>query len=65
MKATCWWLKDLPKLKATNIVGPPPKDSVERRKWQDVWTASPGPDRERFRSETFSGIADAVADQWG
>lgn len=65
MKATCLWLKGLPKLKHTNIVGPPPKDKAERYKWQDVWTASPGPERERLRSVTYSGVGEAMADQWG
>lgn len=27
--------------------------------------ASPGPDRWKFRSRTFDGIANACADQWG
>lgn len=27
--------------------------------------ASPGPDRWKFRSRTFQGIATACADQWG
>lgn len=65
MKATCFWLKGLPPLIPTDIVGPPPKDKKERYKWQDVWTASPGPDRERLRSKTYSGIAKAMAEQWG
>lgn len=65
MKATCLWLKGLPALKPTNIVGPPPKDKKERYQWQDIWTASPGPDRERLRSVTYQGIAEAMADQWG
>lgn len=39
MKATCLWLKGLPPLKHTNVVGPPPKDKKECYKWQDVWTA--------------------------
>ena len=64
MKATCLWLKGLPKLEHTNIVGPPPKDKKERQKWQDVWMASPGPDRERLRSVTYTGIAEAMAKQW-
>jgi hypothetical protein len=65
MKATCLWLKGLPPLKYTNVVGPPPKDKKERNKWQDVWLASPGPQRERDRSKTYSGIAKAMAEQWG
>lgn len=65
MKATCLWLKGLPPLEHTNIVGPPPKDKIERRKWQDVWMASPGPEREKLRSKTFFGVGDAMAAQWG
>jgi hypothetical protein len=65
MKATCLWLYGLPKLEPTNIVGPPPKDKQERLKWQDCWLASPGPDRQKIRSKTYSGIAQAMADQWG
>lgn len=64
MKATCLWLKGLSELKHTNVVGPPPKDKEERRKWQDVWMASPGPDREKLRSKTYRGVAQAMADQW-
>lgn len=64
MKATCLWLKGLPPLKPTNIVGPPPKDKKERIKWQDIWMASPGPDRERLRSVTYTGVAEAMAKQW-
>lgn len=54
-KATCLWLKNLPKLKATNI--------VEGRE-QRVWLLPPGPDRWKERSRTFEGIAKAMADQW-
>ena len=55
-KATCLWLKNLPKLIPTNI--------VEGRTAR-VHYASPGPDRWKERSRTFQGIADAMADQWG
>ena len=65
MKATCLWLKGLPPLEYTNIVGPPPKDKKERYQWQDVWAASPGPDREKLRSKTYQGIANAMSEQWG
>lgn len=64
MKATCLWLHGLPKLERSNDVGPPPKDPIERRKWAVVHRMPPGPDRERKRSETYQGIADAMADQW-
>lgn len=64
MKATGLRLKNLPRLVPTNVVGPPPKDIVERRKWAKVHMASPGKDRWRERSRTLEGIADAFADQW-
>ena len=55
-KATCLWLKGLPKLKPTNIV-----EGREAR----VHRMPPGPDRWKERSRTFTGIAEAMADQWG
>ena len=56
VKKTCLWLKDLPKLTPTNIV-----DGREAR----VHKMPPSSDRWKKRSVTFSGIADAMADQWG
>jgi len=32
---------------------------------QRVWKMAPGPNRKRDRSETYQGIADAMAIQWG
>ena len=55
-KATCLWLKNLPKLTPTNIV-----DGRESR----VHRMPPGPDRWKERSRTFEGIAQAMAAQWG
>jgi len=55
-KQTCLWLKNLPKLQSTNIV-----DGREQR----IWKMAPGPTRQRDRSETYQGIADAMAEQWG
>jgi site-specific DNA-cytosine methylase len=55
-KATCLWLKGLPKLKPTNIV-----NGREGR----VWKLPPSKDRWKLRSKTYQGIADAMADQWG
>jgi hypothetical protein len=55
-KATCLWLKNLPRLQATKFVNP-----TEHR----VWYASPGPNRWKERSRTLSGIAEAMAMQWG
>jgi hypothetical protein len=55
-KATCLWLKGLPKLTPTNVV-----EGREAR----VHRMPPGPLRWKMRSETFQGIADAMAAQWG
>jgi hypothetical protein len=55
-KATCLWLKGLPKLQPTNIV----EGRVAR-----VHRESPGPDRWKRRSITYQGLADAMAEQWG
>jgi hypothetical protein len=55
-KATCLWLKNLPKLTPTNIV-----EGREAR----VHKMPPGPDRWKERSRTFEGIAQAMAEQWG
>jgi site-specific DNA-cytosine methylase len=55
-KATCLWLKGLPNLQPTNVV-----EGREAR----IHKMPPGPDRWKKRSETFQGIADAMAAQWG
>ena len=55
-KATCLWLKGLPKLTPTNIV-----EGREAR----VHRMPPSPERWKERSRTYAGIAQAMADQWG
>ncbi len=55
-KATCLWLKSLPKLRPTNIV-----DGRDNR----IHRMPPSPDRWKLRSVTYAGIAEAMADQWG
>lgn len=54
-KATCLWLKGLPKLQPTNIV-----EGREAR----IHRMPPGPNRARERSRTYQGIANAMAQQW-
>jgi len=54
-KATCLWLKNLPKLVSTNVV-----DGRENR----VHKMPPSPDRWKLRSTTYAGIAQAMAEQW-
>ena len=55
-KATCLWLKNLPLLKASNVVS---------GREQRVFRMSPSPMRGQERSRTFLGIAEAFAEQWG
>ena len=55
-KATCLWLKNLPLLQPTCVV-----EGREPR----MWKLSPSKDRAKIRSETYQGIADAMALQWG
>jgi site-specific DNA-cytosine methylase len=54
-KATCLWLKNLQKLKPTNIVS---------GREQRIWKLPPTEDRAKLRSKTFTGIAKAMAEQW-
>ena len=63
-KATCLWLKGLPKLVETNNV----KEEMlklPKSKSQRLHYMSPGPERAKLRSKTFPGIAKAMAEQWG
>jgi hypothetical protein len=60
-KATGLHLTSLPKLtprKRKNDYAP---NEIK----QACWLMSPGPDREEKRSETYPGIAAAMAEQWG
>jgi len=56
IKRTCLWLRGLPVLTPTDVV-----EGREAR----VHRMPPGPNRGKERSRFFSGIADAMADQWG
>jgi len=62
-KKTGLWLVGLPKLKPTNIVGPPLPH--ERKDWEKVWRMAPSETRSKDRAETNQGLADAMAEQWG
>ena len=55
-KATCLWLKGLPKLTPTKVV-----DGREPR----IHKMAPSPTRWKERSKTYDGIAKAMASQWG
>ncbi len=62
-KATCLWLKNLPQLTPTNIVGPPVTPE-EKKEFAKCHLMPPGPDRKKMRSRTYEGIARAFAAQW-
>lgn len=64
-KGTGLYLRGLPPLTATNRLTPPKRGTDEHKKWSAIHRASPGPDRWKTRSKTFTGIALAMADQWG
>lgn len=55
-KATCLWLRGLPPLTPTRYVA-----GREAR----IHKLGPSPDRWKLRSESYAGIAAAMADQWG
>lgn len=63
-KATCLWLKGLPKLIATENV----KEqmlALPRNKAMRLHYLPPSPQRAKLRSKTFLGVARAMATQWG
>lgn len=67
-KKTGLWLVGLPSLIPTNIVEPiiiHCKSGVNEPRWHMESMSLPPKERSRIRSQTFQGIADAMALQWG
>jgi hypothetical protein len=74
-KSTCLWLKGLPLLKHTKIVGKGDFYISPNGKRLPSWygdaavngkkIAYGSPEMKKIRNKTFQGIADAMADQWG
>jgi hypothetical protein len=67
-KATCLWLKGLPLLRPAAIISPRMVNGKPR--WANQTDSGqnrlgPSTDRWKIRSETYSGIATAMATQWG
>jgi len=62
-KATCLWLKGLPKLIETNNVKSI-FEKLPKKEAQRIHYISPGPERAKLRSKTYPGIAKAMAEQW-
>ena len=67
-KTTCLWLKNLPRLIPTNIVGKGRRTYFKSGKSHPEWYADcfnkTKEERQRLRSKTFKGIAKAIAEQW-
>ena len=67
-KKTCLWLKNLPLLKQTEFIEP--RIINGKKRWGNQTDSgqnklAPSDDRWKKRSETYKGIADAMATQWG
>ena len=55
-KKTGLWLKNLPRLRPTDVVS---------GREQRIWKLPPSEDRWKIRSQTYAGVAEAMAEQWG
>ena len=68
-KATCLWLKGLPKLTPTDMVEPVIIHYQNGKGTDNPWHMEtmklPPKERAKARSKTFPGIAKSMADQWG
>jgi hypothetical protein len=67
-KKTCLWLKNLPQLQPTKIIEP--RIINGKKRWGNQTDSGqnklgPSEDRWKIRSETYKGIAEAMAQQWG
>ena len=67
-KKTCLWLKNLTPLTPTNMIEP--RIINGRKRWGNQTDSgqnklAPSADRWKIRSETYAGIATAMASQWG
>jgi hypothetical protein len=71
-KMTCLWLKNLPKLQNTGYFPPRIVEGGKydgKKRWSNQTDSGqnrlpPSEDRWKLRSETFQGVADAMAAQW-
>lgn len=64
-KATCLWLKNLPSLTPTNIIEKPLSGRWDNQTISGQNKIPQSKDRWKLRSKTYSGIAEAMAQQWG
>lgn len=63
-KATCLWLKGLPKLEPTNVLSKPSNGRWNNQTPSGQNNLGPSVDRWKIRSKTYQGIADAFALQF-
>jgi hypothetical protein len=70
-KTTCLWIKNLPLLLPSNIVGKGERTVFASGKSHPKWyadalkNAKTKEERQTLRSKTFEGMANAFAEQWG
>jgi len=68
-KSTCLWLRGLPNLEPTDMVDVCDFRTYECKNGKKAvfsdWINKGGKDRQKARSKTFPGIAEAMAAQWG
>ena len=64
-KKTCLWLKNLPKLQPTTVVQKPESGVWLNQTPSGQNKLGPSATRAKQRSLTYTGIAQAMADQWG
>lgn len=68
-KPTCLWLKNLPPLLPTEIVGRgefyTKSNGNRMSKWSHITSGTRKEERAKIASRTFPGIAKAMAEQWG
>jgi hypothetical protein len=64
-KATCLWLKNLPRLIPTNILNKPASGRWSNQTPTGQNKLGPSPTRAKDRGVTYQGIGDAMAGQWG
>jgi hypothetical protein len=56
IKRTCLWLKNLPRIKPTNV--------ITKGRTKNIYNKGESKDRWKYRSKTFAGLAQAMATQW-
>lgn len=65
-KTTCLWLRGLPPLQPTRVVGKGARHVTKGGNSLPAWyNLPPSADRWKIRSATWPGIAEAMAEQWG